>query len=62
MDTPASRRVVNRNVSGGGQASPSRLPGSWRIRWAALTPARQAAVIVAACAATPTRNADNGGN
>lgn len=33
------------------QASPSGVAGSWHIRWAALTPARQAAVIVAARAA-----------
>ena len=33
------------------QASPSGTPGSWNARWADLTPARQAAVIVAARAA-----------
>ncbi|ETW25589.1 lipoprotein LpqV [Mycobacterium gastri] len=33
------------------QASQSGVAGSWNIRWAELTPARQAAVIVAAAAA-----------
>ncbi|KZS85561.1 hypothetical protein B4U45_08175 [Mycobacterium persicum] len=33
------------------QASQSGVAGSWNIRWAELTPARQAAVIVAAVAA-----------
>ncbi|WP_186244309.1 lipoprotein LpqV [Mycobacterium simulans] len=33
------------------QASPSGVAGSWNIRWADLTPARQSAVIVAAVAA-----------
>jgi hypothetical protein len=33
------------------QASPSGTAGSWNARWAELTPARQAAVIVAAHAA-----------
>jgi Putative lipoprotein LpqV len=33
------------------QASPSGAAGSWNIRWADMTPARQAAVIVAARAA-----------
>lgn len=33
------------------QASPSGTPGSWNARWAELTPARQAAVIIAARAA-----------
>jgi Putative lipoprotein LpqV len=33
------------------QASPSGTPGSWNARWAELTLARQAAVIVAARAA-----------
>ncbi|AGL26546.1 lipoprotein [Mycobacterium tuberculosis CAS/NITR204] len=39
------------------QASPSGVAGSWHIRWAALTPARQAPVVAARAAAT--RNADN---
>jgi hypothetical protein len=34
------------------QTSPSGSPGSWNTRWADLTPARQAAVITAARAAT----------
>jgi hypothetical protein len=33
------------------QAAASGTPGSWNARWADLTPARQAAVIVAARAA-----------
>lgn len=33
------------------QTSQSGVAGSWNIRWTALTPARQAAVIVAAVAA-----------
>lgn len=33
------------------QASPSGTPGSWNAPWSTLTPARQAAVIVAARAA-----------
>ncbi len=33
------------------QASPSGTAGGWNIRWADMTPARQAAVIVAARAA-----------
>jgi Putative lipoprotein LpqV len=34
------------------QTSPSGTPGSWNARWAELSPARQAAVITAARAAT----------
>lgn len=33
------------------QAAPSGTAGSWNMRWAEMTPARQAAVIVAAQAA-----------